>query len=276
MIGGGALALLIIILLVINVMPRRAGPITSSKQDSVQLPVELPAKMSTSTGEMVLVKEGDFLFGEANEKRALKAFYIDTYEVTNEIYKRFTLDRGWPLPDNFPDDEASRKLPVVNLSFLDAREFSIWAGKRVPQSVEWEKAARGPMGRTYPWGYEHLPEMAVVQDNPSLKGLKGPKEVGSWRDSKGSSNAMDLAGNVFEWVDERAKPSAGALRSFGAIMKPEPTEADLWVQIRGGSYLRPLLKNASVEFASVPAAYKASDIGFRCVADVGSKLPATA
>lgn len=271
LIGGGALALLIIILLVINVMPRRAGPITSSKQDSVQLPVELPAKMSTSTGEMVLVKEGDFLFGEANEKRALKAFYIDTYEVTNEIYKRFTLDRGWPLPDKFPNDEASRKLPVVNLSFLDAREFSIWAGKRVPQSLEWEKAARGPMGRTYPWGYEHLPEMAIVRDNPSLKGLKGPKEVGSWPDSKSPYDAIDLAGNVFEWVDDRAKPSPGALRSFAAIMKPQPLDTDLWVQIRGGSYLRPLLKNASVEFSSVPAAYTASDIGFRCVADVGSK-----
>ncbi len=271
LIGAGAVALLILILLVINVVTKRPGPGTSSKRDSVQLPDELPAKLSTSTGEMVLVREGDFLVGEANQKRTLKAFYIDAHEVTNEIYKSFTLDRGWPLPDNFPNDEAARKLPVVNLSFLDAREFSIWAGKRIPQSLEWEKAARGPMGRTYPWGYEHLPEMAVVQDNRSLKGLKGPKEVGSWRDSKGPYDAMDLAGNVFEWVDERAKPSPGALRNFAAIMKPEPLETDLWVQIRGGSYLRPLLKNASVDFASVPAAYKASDIGFRCVADVGSK-----
>lgn len=267
-IGGGAAALLIVVLLVLNVLPKGSVPGLPKKQDVGQTAVELPGKLSTATGDMVLVKDGDFLFGEANEKRAQKAFYIDVYEVTNEIYKKFTLDRGWPLPENFPDDEASRKLPVVNVSFMDSREFAIWAGKRIPQSVEWEKAARGNMGRTYPWGYEHLPEMAIVQDNPSLKGLKGPKEVGSWRDSQSTFLAMDLAGNVFEWVDERAKPSPGALRSFTTLMRPSPVETDLWVQIRGGSFLRPLLKNASVEFASVPAAYKSADIGFRCVSDV--------
>jgi len=219
----------------------------------------------------VLVKEGDFLFGEENQKRAQKSFYIDANEVTNEMYKRFAMERGWPLPDGFPEADTAKNLPVVNVSFVDAREFASWAGKRLPYAVEWEKAARGTMGRTYPWGYEHLPEMAVVADNEKFKGSKGPQPVGSWANSDSTYKAKDLAGNVFEWVDERTAPSAAAVKNFGSLMKPPPTDQDLWVQIRGGSFLRPLDKNVSVQFASVPSAFKGPDIGFRCVVDATAK-----
>ncbi len=241
------------------------------KEEQPAVVVELPARITSSTGDMVLVKEGDFLFGESNEKRAQKGFYIDVHEVSNERYKKFASERGWPLPDGFPDDEASKNLPVVNLTFNDAREFATWAGKRLPYAVEWEKAARGSMGRTYPWGYDHLPEMAVVQDNPKLKGLKGPQPVGSWTNTDSIYKTMDLVGNVFEWVDERTVPSAPAIRNFAGLMKSAPTDKDLWVQIRGGSFSRPLDKNVSVQYAVVPAAFKAPDIGFRCVVDAGVK-----
>jgi formylglycine-generating enzyme required for sulfatase activity/predicted Ser/Thr protein kinase len=266
--GIGAVAL-IVGLLVMNLLPRAGGPAQTKKANDGVAEVELPARIQTQTGEMVLVREGDFLFGESNEKRSQKAFYIDAYEVTNAIYKKFAMERGWPLPEGFPDDDASRKLPVVNVTFTDAREFATWAGKRIPYAVEWEKAARGMQGRTYPWGYEHLPELAVVEDNPKLKGNRGPREVGSWPSSDSIYKAQDLAGNVFEWIDERVKPSPPALRYFASVMKPPPGENDLWVQIRGGSYARPLVPNVSTQFASAPANYKNSDIGFRCVVDAG-------
>jgi formylglycine-generating enzyme required for sulfatase activity/tRNA A-37 threonylcarbamoyl transferase component Bud32 len=269
-IGIASVLLVIVVLLGLNLIPR-GGSDASIKKDPAAAIVELPPKMQTATGEMVLVKEGDFLFGEANEKRAQKGFYMDAHEVTNEDYKKFAMERGWPLPETFPDDENSQKLPVVNVTFMDAREFAAWAGKRIPYAVEWEKAARGSMGRTYPWGYEHLPEMAVVADNPKLKGLNGPKVVGSWTNSDSTYKVMDLAGNVFEWVDERTSPSPPALRNFGNLMKPPPTAKDLWVQIRGGSFSRPLETNVNVQFASIPANFKSNDIGFRCVADVGAK-----
>ena len=127
------------------------------------------------------------------------------------------------------------------------------------------------MGRTYPWGYEHLPELAVVADNPEMLNPKGPQPVGSWTNSDSIYKAMDLAGNVFEWVDERTKPSPPAIKNFAALMKSPPTESDLWVQIRGGSFSRPLDQKVSVQFASIPAAFKSHDIGIRCVTDAGSK-----
>ncbi len=270
-IGGAAALGLIILLLIFNLIPRGENKNDAKKQGQATAVVEIPAQIQTSTGEMLLVQEGDFLFGENNEKRAQKAFYIDKHEVTNEIYKKFAMERGWPLPEKFPDDDASKKLPVVNVSFDDAREFATWAGKRIPYAVEWEKAARGGMGRTYPWGYEHLPELAVVADNPKLPNLKGPQPVGSWANSDSIYKALDLAGNVFEWVDERTKPSAPAITNFSKLMKPPPTEKDLWVQIRGGSFSRPLDQKVSVQFASIPAAFKSNDIGIRCVTDVGVK-----
>ena len=270
-IGGAIAAGLIILLLAVNLIPRGNAPELAKKEESGAATVELPARLQSATGEMVLVKEGEFLFGEANEKRVQKAFYIDKLEVSNEMYKRFSVERAWPLPESFPGDEGSKQLPVVNVSFSDAREFATWAGKRIPYAAEWEKAARGNMGRTYPWGYEHLPTMAVVADNPDLKALKGPKPVGSLADSKSPYEALDMAGNVFEWVDERANPTPSLVRSMASLMKPPPTEKDLWVQIRGGSFYRQLPTNVSVQAASIPAAFKSADIGFRCVVDAGVK-----
>jgi serine/threonine protein kinase len=270
-IGGGIAALLIIVLLGFNLISGGGGKKEEKKQDTAANVVELPATIQTATGEMVLVKEGELLFGERNEKRAQKSFYIDRLEVSNEQYKKFATERGWPLPDGFPDDEASKPLPVVNVSFSDAREFATWAGKRIPYAAEWEKAARGSMGRTYPWGYEHLPEMAVVADNPKLPKLKGPQPVGSWTNTDSLYKTLDLVGNVFEWVDERTTPSAPAVKNFAGLMKPPPTDKDLWVQIRGGSFARPLEKDVSVQYAGIPAAFKAPDIGIRCVVDAGVK-----
>ncbi len=270
-IGGAAALGLIILLLVFNLIPRAGNKGEEKKAGQAAAVVELPSLLKTATGDMLLVNEGDFLFGENNEKRAQKAFYIDKHEVTNEFYKKFAMERGWPLPVKFPDDDASKKLPVVNVSFDDAREFATWAGKRVPYAVEWEKAARGSMGRTYPWGYEHLPELAVVADNPKLPNPKGPQAVGSWTNSDSIYKAMDLAGNVFEWVDERTRPTPPSIKNFAALMKPPPTENDLWVQIRGGSFSRTLEQKVSVQFASIPAAYKSNDIGIRCVVDAGIK-----
>jgi serine/threonine-protein kinase len=272
LIGGAAAAALVLALALWKMMPSKDGgqkPRATTPTETA--PVELPATMETATGKMMLVKAGEFIFGEENQKREQKAFYIDQFEVTNGSYQKFALERGWPLPVGFPTDEASKNLPVVNVTFLDAREFATWAGKRVPYATEWEKAARGQSGRTYPWGYEHLPEMAVVQDNPKLPGLKAPRAVGSWADSSSTYLAMDLAGNVFEWVDERTMPTPAQVKGFAAVMKPAPLESDLWVQMRGGSFAEPLYKNVSAQFASVPANYKANNLGFRCVVDAGIK-----
>ena len=273
LLAAGALALVAVIgFLVYSFLPRPTTPVTPKKTGPVTTVTDLAEEIQTATGPMVLVREGDFVYSEANETRPLKSFYIDKYEVTNELYAKFARDREWPLPKNFPTGEADAKLPVVNVTFNDAREFAIWAGKRLPYAAEWEKAARGPKGRPYPWGYEHLPEMAVVADNPKLKGkLKGPMAVGSWPDSNSTYQAMDLAGNVMEWVDEKVDPSKASLQTIGKLVTPPAAADELWVQLRGGSFFNELLKNASFEFIRAPARFSSPDVGFRCVVDATVK-----
>ncbi|MBE7413701.1 MAG: SUMF1/EgtB/PvdO family nonheme iron enzyme [Deltaproteobacteria bacterium] len=85
----------------------------------------------------------------------LESFYIDRYEVTNKRFKRFVDATGRPHPEHWkggriPDGREDH--PVVYVSWADADAFCKWEAKRLPTEQEWEKAARGTDGRTFPWG----------------------------------------------------------------------------------------------------------------------------
>jgi predicted Ser/Thr protein kinase len=216
-------------------------------------PAPLPEVLATPTGEMVLVP------GEAGSP----AFYIDRTEVTNRAYAEFCRARERPLPPGFAGDQPD--LPVVNVTYVDAQEFARWAGKRLPTRSEWERAARGRDGRTYPWGDSHDPTRANVADNPS--GLKGPAPVTAFGQGASPFGVLQLAGNVWEFVDEPRTPSAGALETFGRIMSPPPTADEPWYTMCGGSFQEPLVRNVNGEWASVPARYRSAAIGFRCAKD---------
>ena len=66
------------------------------------------------------------------------------------------------LPD-FPQDHPDS--PVVNITIVDAQEFAKWAGKRLPNRIEWEKGRARRGRRAYPWGNKHDPSLANVADN---------------------------------------------------------------------------------------------------------------
>jgi formylglycine-generating enzyme required for sulfatase activity len=111
---------------------------------------ELAATVSTATGDMVLVPVGPFQHGEDRQRAELPAFYIDKTEVTNAAYAAFCAATSRPLRADFPQDRPDD--PVGNVTIADAHAFATWAGKRLPNALEWEKAARGDDGRAFPWG----------------------------------------------------------------------------------------------------------------------------
>jgi formylglycine-generating enzyme required for sulfatase activity len=219
---------------------------------------ELLAVLETETGQLVLVAAGPFLAGADRHSETLPAFYIDRTEVPNSAYARFCQAKGRPLPPGFAADHPD--YPVVGITFVDAQEFAKWAGKRLPTALEWEKAARGPDGRSYPWGNDADPSRANVADTKPA----GPMPVTAFAAAESPYRTVDMTGNVWEFADDLKTPSAQAVRSFAAILKPPPAATEPWYVIRGGSFKRPLTDGVVYEWTSIPARFSAPDIGFRC------------
>jgi len=215
---------------------------------------ELPKAISTPSGDMVLVPAGAFLFGEKKQAASLPAFYIDRTEVSNAAYARFCQSANRPLPDDFPRNRPD--YPVVLVTIGDARGFAQWAGQRLPTDLEWEKAARGTDGRTFPWGAE----MDVSRANTGTAELR---PVDSFPSGASPYGALQMIGNAWELVDKRRAPPSD-LRPFQRE-KPKPDEA--WYMIRGESAWEPLVEAATWDSSAVPESWKDMRLGFRCVKD---------
>ncbi len=165
--------------------------------------------------EMVDIPGGEFKQGEKGEPTYVMAHRISRYPVTNAQYARFLadnltypvpyLDEVWAGPYNWdpqrrthPEGKANH--PVVMVSWEDALAYCEWAGVRLPTEMEWEKAARGEDGRTYPWGDEFDPEQVNVREG----GVGSTTPVGVYPDGASPYGLLDCAGNVWEWTTSRA------------------------------------------------------------------------
>jgi eukaryotic-like serine/threonine-protein kinase len=235
---------------VVSAPPAPAGP-------------ALAKSVSTPAGEMLLVSAGDFKYGPNPETVSLPAFYVDKTEVTNQAYLDFCNQTKRPLPADFPKDKP--EYPVVNVSILDAQKFAAWAGKRLPTAREWEKAARGGDGRLFTWGNEPDPTRANVADGETHTPALRP--AGDFSSGASPYGALQMIGNVWELVDQLSEPGKNAIEYFERTLKPKPGPDEGWYTIRGQSFSDKLDKGALYDFTTVPARWKNSNIGFRCVKD---------
>jgi len=92
------------------------------------------------------------------------------------------------------------KLPVTGVNWFSAKAFCQWRSARLPSEAEWEKAARGPKGLEYPWGNQWDPKMTNTGDDGDWE--QGIAPVGSYQNNKSPYGAYDMAGNVWEWVED--------------------------------------------------------------------------
>lgn len=263
---------------------------------------------------MVLVPAGEFTMGTAADSEGLpdehplrlvylSAFWIDRYEVTNAGYQQFVQATGYQAPANA--NQAStlweqnaplpgiEQHPVVNVSWLDAVAFCRWNEKRLPTEAEWEKAARGTDGRTYPWGKDWDFEKAnsasywakrTVQFIDSTaweafwikgigaaiskeKGLKGEiltLPVGSFPAGAGPYGALDMAGNAAEWVQDWYNPN---YYRTAPVSDPQGPERGAIKAMRGGSWLKPAISLRTTDRDWGTMDSRPSGTGFRCARD---------
>ena len=183
-------------------------------------------KLADLYEDMILIDEVPFVMGsdgsDPDEKPAhtvnLDAYYISKYPVTNEEYKRFLDDpKNKDHPAPYSDAKWAQaynwnkrtrmyprgkgRHPVVLVSYSDAEAYCKWAGKRLPTEAEWEKAARGTDQRMYPWGN--------AEPNTKLCNFKNANEsttaVDTYHAGASPHEAMDMAGNVWEWCADYYK-----------------------------------------------------------------------
>jgi formylglycine-generating enzyme required for sulfatase activity len=169
---------------------------------------------------MLLVPGGTFVMGsdvggQEDEHPAhrvtLRSFFLDRTEVTNGAYAACISAGKCRAPDpssaarvHFGPDAKFRgsEQPVSSISWDDAAAFCAFVGKRLPTEAEFERAARGDDGRTYPWGNEPpTPERAVF-------GASCTANVGTHPQGAGPFGHLDLAGNVWEWIADVFDPEA--------------------------------------------------------------------
>ena len=217
----------------------------------------LPKTLASPQGQMLLVGGGRYLMGPEKSPVILRAFYIDRTEVTREAYATLR-----PLPPNSTGQPGD---PVTQVTWNEAKEFCETAGKRLPLPIEWEKAARGETGLIYPWGDDADVTKANVADNPASP--KAPMPADSLPAGASRYGALHMAGNVWEWVDDRRVPGVRTLEQYKDLLKDPPSATEPWYALKGGAFDRPLRESISQEFVLAPARYAAPDIGFRCAKD---------
>jgi formylglycine-generating enzyme required for sulfatase activity len=233
--------------------------------------VALPATIATDTGQMMLVPGGRFLYAQDKRATIVPDFYIDRTEVSNSLYAKFCQETGHALPQAFERDRPD--VPVVNVTIVDAQAFAKWAKKRLPNSQEWEKAARGTDGRTFPWGNEADPSRANVSDNPKANSKLAP--VSSFFEGESPFKTLQMTGNALEYVDDQITPSPAAVQQFATNLNPPAMANEPWYSVKGGSFRMPLSAGVTYEWIPIPGRFFAPDIGFRCVRSVqaGQPLP---
>jgi serine/threonine-protein kinase len=228
------------------------------------------ALMSADVDAMVAVPRGPFLRGSPvddpngrPEERPLtelelSAFYIDRTPVTVREYRRYLETVGEePSPEWLKYNPPERdEHPVVYVSWHEANAYARWAGKRLPTEAEWEKAARGDDGRTFPWG-----EVPPSELHACFGGKSGTDPVG--RHPRGASpyGAQDMAGNAFEWVEDWYDNGYYAV---SPEVDPRGPESGSKKVLRGGSFVhKPFALRCATRGRYTPEEQRANH-SFRC------------
>jgi eukaryotic-like serine/threonine-protein kinase len=249
---------------------------------------------------LVFIPAGDFLMGtntgmtdeQPLHRVYLDAFWLDQTEVTNTQYADCVQTGACNTPSvqTFYTDPAYAKHPVEFVSWKDAVNYCAWAGRRLPTEAEWEKAATWDPAtnqqRVYPWGDQYDCRKGNFDDETELDASLMPdgqvgcdgfirsSPVGSFPEGASVYGALDLGGNVWEWVHDaflEVDPLDTTVQNYYAIsplVNPQGVDPTLteYRNMRGGSY--------NFTFGFGRSAYRLwyglddsyEGVGFRCAA----------
>lgn len=206
--------------------------------------------------EVVEVPAGEFIYQDGKTARTGQ-FYIDKYEVSIGMYQKFldalaadpTLEEKVNHPEHptgvshtpkhwktmiaqakrgapWQGFKITPNTPVWDVSWYNAQAYAKWRGGRLPSETEWEKAARGTDGRTYPWGNSFDPKKlnsgADYNNNPEAKGkvdgYNRIADVDKFPGDISAYGAIGMAGNVMEWTNDKERDT-GPFKSMNPVIR---------------------------------------------------------
>jgi formylglycine-generating enzyme required for sulfatase activity len=228
---------------------------------------------------LLYVPEGEYSMGSDNSETDeapfhtvfLDAFWIDKTEVTVRMYsvcvdagvcKEPTNKKSFSHPVYYGNTEFEN-YPVIYVDWNMAKTYCEWAGRRLPTEAEWEKAARGTTANEYPWG-NAAPSTDLLNYN---RNVGDTTDVEKYLDGKSIYGALNMAGNVWEWVndwyDEAYYQSSDSMNPLG----PD-SDTSRYRVLRGGSWTDgSKVFRSSNRFKNYPDTSN-YDIGFRCALSV--------
>jgi formylglycine-generating enzyme required for sulfatase activity len=241
--------------------------------------------------EMVRLPAGTFRMGSdkgdiserpAHTVQISKPFAIGKFEVTIGEWGACVTTGACTYKPKI--DEAPDTSPVHKLSWKDVQEYLVWLKKttgkayRLPSEAEWEYAARGPDGPVYPWGDtfecsrvnaddETTLDSYVVPGGAGCDGYDRTAPVGSFPGGASWAGALNMAGNVWEWVNDWY---AGDYYANSPSQNPRGPETGDYRVLRGGSWLDVAESVHAANRGSGPRDGRAGSVGFRCVVAPGS------
>ena len=205
----------------------------------------------------------------------LDGFWIDRTEVTNEQYalcvQEGSCDASALADDSAYNDDTQ---PVVGVSWFDAEDYCTWAGGQLPTEAQWEYAARGNDGRLYPWGNEFDGQKVNFcdtnctynswKDDNYNDGYAFTAPVGSYPAGDSWVGALDMAGNVWEWLADWYNRD---YYDNSPDINPVGPESGDFKVLRGGSWAdTAAVVRSAYRFSSGLPTSRVGPIGFRCAA----------
>jgi sulfatase modifying factor 1 len=239
------------------------------------IPTDTPKPPPQPPEGMVEIQGGSYLIGSdilgastkpfPQHQTILETFWIHRYEVTNRSYQTCVEDAVCTPPEKTTSPTRNEyylnpnffDYPVIYISYNQALVFCEWIGGTLPSEEQWEAAARGVSGYTYPWGND-----APSQGDASLgisNLLTDTQKVGFYPKDKTPTGIFDMAGNVSEWTSSWLISYPGNLETFDYT--------DEYRIIKGGNYrIIPELNYTKNYYrrGENPTVQKFV-IGFRCV-----------
>ncbi len=219
---------------------------------------------------LVHVPGGEFIMGDGGDDNpihtvGLSSFWIYRTKVTNRMYS-ICIAAGECAPPQ--DEEAVRALsnpdrrdfPVVDVDWQQAETYCRFVEGRLPTEAQWEKTARGPDGDIYPWG-DAAPTCTLL----NFRDCIGDKsDVFDYPVGKSYYDALDLSGNVFEWVADWYTPG---YYNESPDVDPLGPEIGQVRSVRSSSFNSEAgVVSSARRFYLKPEEHRL-DLGFRCVVE---------